>query len=112
MSEKEEALLRVLNFLSAQKSIIDNPKYNNDEFNKGRLYQLESVIRIVNVMIREDGEEDDDAGEYKRPLNTCEKCQEETRDRLEAARFFGARYLCCQRCVAAYEYKNEYRGDK
>jgi hydrogenase maturation factor HypF (carbamoyltransferase family) len=55
--------------------------------------------------------EDEDTEEYKRPLNTCEMCQEETRDRLEAARFFGARYLCCQRCIAAYEYKNEYRGD-
>lgn len=72
----------------------------------------ESSRKLIRRMIREEGqedEEDEDTDEYKRPFNTCEMCQEETRDRLEAAKFFGARYLCCQKCVAAYEYKTEYK---
>ena len=58
-SEKEAALFYVLNALAAQRDLIDNPKYKDDEFNNGRLYQQEIVMNMIRRMIREEGQEDE-----------------------------------------------------
>ena len=58
-SEKEAALFYVLNALAAQRDLIDNPKYKDDDFNNGRLYQQEIVMKMIRRMIREEGQEDE-----------------------------------------------------
>jgi hypothetical protein len=58
-SEKESTLFYVLNALAAQRDLINNPNYINDEFNKGRLYQQEIVMNMIRRMIREEGQEDE-----------------------------------------------------
>jgi len=58
-SEKEAVLFYILNALSAVQEIIDNPKYKDDEFNNGRIYQLNMMMNMIRRMIREEGQEDE-----------------------------------------------------